>query len=920
MIALLLSLSLGLAQDDTVPSPPAPIEAQAPATAEAEVDAAVLPPRVEPADVLSYLTSVQQLHIQDDLPVWLYQPLVIEDGPVKLTMNNGYITPIWSGWDEPYWDKREGKKNFIDAEHRGGKRLAGFAWTAGEGTVETSFPDRGDAQRFANRMVLDGDMSRESMAAVAKGGKYAVAADRALILAGPTVTTSVFDNSKSLSIITELAEADVELFDDILVQAERIPAARALVTAVQMFNRRMELYEFAELDVPERLALDRTRRDLYDTDRRYAHFIADIHTEQRFPARVVRTLRDGSVNENDPLNGEPAADDDGFIREVKEFSEWMTLTRDDTGEFDTRRRSKLETIIEYGRDGAGRPLLARAPISADSFPPLDPDVPGSPPAPPTRFTHDQARTTINVFPYKKDAMLLRAKIETTLTMTAQGGAEVFRMRVPRGIERYGIPVIVDVTTLDGRSLLIRKPDYEHEEVELALPRGLATGESIQLKVTAEAYWDRIARRYDGSDNMTVIGESTGMHPYLPEPIPSMPGNGWPFDTTLSWPHALGMTGALAGDTVMSGFGGFGIHVVNVAHRGGTALDPWVGFGKWTTKYEEPYQDLPAVRIHLFSAANKQSADQFGPEIRRVVVFYRKYMPGFPVKEMEVVEVPPTLTRNAHGILALKGLGVEPGATLASQARVRNIGQLSFATAVGQQYWGHVLRPASDRDAWISGTMSRGYAYRYTQAAMSEEDRMYSEDAMKKGQYRWEVVLKGNAIRASLTHASESYFETRIVEDYGSFIFFQMLRSRMGDTAFFGAMDTFAREHYQQYVTTEQLQDAFEANTELDLSNFFDFWVYGGFIPELEVRWQADLEAAKPMLTGKVLCDVPFGTVEVPVRITDKSTKSETTIWVDVVDGEGSFEVQLDTAKKPKIELDPDNVMIARARRIRKAKD
>ena len=141
----------------------------------------------------------------------------------------------------------------------------------------------------------------------------------------------------------------------------------------------------------------------------------------------------------------------------------------------------------------------------------------------------------------------------------------------------------------------------------------------------------------------------------------------------------------------------------------------------------------------------------------------------------------------------------------------------------------------------------------------------------------------------------------------------MLRPRIGNGAFYGALDIALQDHPEKHLTTETLQQYFEmawsaqTGQEQDLSDFWDFWVYGGFIPQEVV---ATYRVADGQTAGTVTADVPFGTFDVPIRVYT-SKKAFQDVMVVVTDGAGSFTFD---GKATSVEVDPDGLILARKRK------
>ncbi len=860
------------------------------------------PESLRPGHVVAYLKSVQELHIDQQLPVPLHDPITVSDGPMTMQLEGGWVTPIWSGYHPYEWPDRDDAGDIPEAL-RGRRNLAGFMWVEGSGTAELSFPEKSDGLGLANYLAMRGDLEPQAVAALAAGESWTVNIDRGLFLAGPEVTADIFAKNT----ITELLVPpdDPETLDEIIVIGDRGEARDALRKSRTLFRDRMRLYDWMDETFERRLAIDRARRELYGASHRHALLIADVHTDTTVPLRVTEQTT------YDFADTAQVLDTDRVYK-----TDWFTLVRDDTGENDSRLQTSVRAIHGDQEDVFVSLHLAGAP-----FAPEDPDDPTSAPWPATYLRHDRAVSTIDVTPWPKDALILQARIQTRLTMAAVGGGSIFRLTVPRGIREKRFGVDVDVQLANGDSLVVYTPHWENEAVTIALPRHLADGESIQLDVTWKAYWP-IGGMVELGGEVRGQAKGTGLQWFIPAPVPSQPGNPWAFDATLTWPASLKLSGALSGGTIESGTSS-GISRIRAGYEGQASWAA-VSLGEWKTRTEPKYKDqLPAMRINL-TASSASSLDEFGPELRRIGLFYDRFLPLMPLSELEVIEMPGRPYGLAwvapHGMVAMQQafvadpMGQSPGASTTGHAGLRDdrphFEHGILAHEVAHQVWGHIARPANMRDFWISETMAEGYACWYL---AQQFDRKDCRVRMKRYQRTWEKELAARRVRASLSGAYGSPWQPAIVYEYGPYVMFEMLRKRIGDKAFFGALDELSQQRFQQTVTTEQLLAAFESKTNRELDDFFDYWVHTGIVPKLTLDWRVDAEATPPVLTGTLTSDVPFGTIDVPIRVREKGDKI-TTVWIDVIDGQGAVEIPLSSKKKPKVEIDPEGAVLARTRR------
>ena len=168
---------------------------------------------------------------------------------------------------------------------------------------------------------------------------------------------------------------------------------------------------------------------------------------------------------------------------------------------------------------------------------------------------------------------------------------------------------------------------------------------------------------------------------------------------------------------------------------------------------------------------------------------------------------------------------------------------------------------------------------------------------------WEQ-MEAHGVEGSMQGGRTRPYWSEIAYEYGPYVLLHMLRGRLGDDAFFRALDTYARSESGRPATTEALQAAFEASSGRDLDAFFTYWIVGANVPELTLTMVDRV--------GTITSDVPFGTFDVPVVAVIEGKPVER--WVNVVDGRGTFELE---APATNVMLDPNGMVLARARKVKR---
>ena len=329
------------------------------------------------------------------------------------------------------------------------------------------------------------------------------------------------------------------------------------------------------------------------------------------------------------------------------------------------------------------------------------------------------------------------------------------------------------------------------------------------------------------------------------------------------------------------------------------------------------------------------AKQFPAEVRRVISFMERFLPSYPAREVELVQDRAmTILQSRYmnrieplpGLIKLQSFSVTGiGRTGDTREENPHLAQEQIASQLAAQYWGQLLSPNSARDRWMSFAIPDAYANFYLRGVYGVEDYNKKMEALKKRIEKPRTLLDSwKAAEAKKRPFSQSgstpYSDVpkRARQDYGFYVFAEMLRLRIGNQAFFKALDTVAEQTRNKRVTTESVQGMLERVSKQDLSNFFDFWIHGGLIPRLTVYTRLDKTEDGVDLFGCIESDLPFGIFDVPVRIKEK--KGSTDAIINMVHGYGSFTVP-NVDSKVDVEIDPLGLLLSFARlhkRVNKA--
>ncbi len=177
----------------------------------------------------------------------------------------------------------------------------------------------------------------------------------------------------------------------------------------------------------------------------------------------------------------------------------------------------------------------------------------------------------------------------------------------------------------------------------------------------------------------------------------------------------------------------------------------------------------------------------------------------------------------------------------------------FGNSVTEQEWAHL---------WLSEGFATYWAALWTQRSAGDS-AFHAELA----RIRSTILSDTNAVakRPVIDTAEQTLLNLLNVNSYqkGGFVL-HMLRSELGDSAFFRGVRDYYAAHRHATALTADLQDALEKSSGRKLGVFFDQWLRRPGYPEIDVVWSTDSLARTISLS--VNQSGRFGLFQFPLRL------------------------------------------------------
>lgn len=258
----------------------------------------------------------------------------------------------------------------------------------------------------------------------------------------------------------------------------------------------------------------------------------------------------------------------------------------------------------------------------------------------------------------------------------------------------------------------------------------------------------------------------------------------------------------------------------------------LGVAEFAVQHVDDFEGRP-IETWVYRQDRDPGFYDFAVPTKAAMEFYDEYVGPFAYERLANITSPVT----GGGMEAATAIMYhESSVTGDRSVRWRNV----IIHEVAHQWFGNAVTESDWDDIWLS----EGFATYFTLLFI---EHAYGRDEFVAG-------LQSSADRVFAQYETDP--EYRIVHDdlsdmrrvtsgatyqKGSWIL-HMLRSRMGDEAFWRGIRAYYAQYMNANATTADFRAVMEEASGLDLELFFDQWLYSGGNPRLEGWWTYDSDA------------------------------------------------------------------------------
>lgn len=267
--------------------------------------------------------------------------------------------------------------------------------------------------------------------------------------------------------------------------------------------------------------------------------------------------------------------------------------------------------------------------------------------------------------------------------------------------------------------------------------------------------------------------------------------------------------------------------------------------------------LYAARYDNLSSANM--LDMVGKDVSKSLQLFTEYFAPCPFDTVRVSEIPWGHGQGSPGLLHLSWYTFQFDDLIGSEERFR-------AHEVSHQWWGHIVENEHYRDTWLIEGMAELCGLMYLETVAEDrntveavlqnwrreiiwggEVRQISTDKLMAGVENYTTVVSDGTVAGPLVMGNRldnslSYDYQVITYTKGAYVL-NMLRYLMhdyennSDETFLVMLRDMLMSYAGKSINTEQFKALVEKHLDMDMTWFFDQWVYGIDIPTYEFDWE-----------------------------------------------------------------------------------
>jgi len=489
--------------------------------------------------------------------------------------------------------------------------------------------------------------------------------------------------------------------------------------------------------------------------------------------------------------------------------------------------------------------------------------------------------------------------------TAQTSIDIIAIRQLSVIDLDFGDMQADLVTLNGSKVSFT---HRNGKLEVTLPQSVSVGTKLNLTVTYHGKpKDGLMFAPDKDGKPTVVGDNwpDRVHHWIPSLDHPSAKATITFNVTAPNENLVVANGRLVKSVRTEG------GMRTWTYTEGSPIPPYcmiIGVGDFFSQSLE--KSGPTSLVYYVPHSDRDYASKgFAPSVPAVQLFSQTVGP-FPYDKLALVVGATRFggMENSGAIVFGSTLFTpNPSAKLSIAFGIPTGTEGVIAHEIAHQWFGDSVTESTWADLWLSEGFATYFTGLFVQKYDGEQSfRQYMKDAAEK------VLAFETKSRLPIhDRDTEDLFKLLNANNYqkGAWVL-HMLRTQLGDMAFFRAVRLYYQAHTHSIADTEDLRKAFEKASGRDLKPFFSRWIYESGHPQYQVSWKwLDKQRSVSVTVNQSQSGSAFMD---PIPVVIETTGGSITTSITPTAKNSTHKLRV-KAKPTRVQVDPQDTLLKEVR-------
>lgn len=246
----------------------------------------------------------------------------------------------------------------------------------------------------------------------------------------------------------------------------------------------------------------------------------------------------------------------------------------------------------------------------------------------------------------------------------------------------------------------------------------------------------------------------------------------------------------------------------------------------------------------------------------------------------------------------------------------NFSHSLMAHELAHQWFGDYITCASWHDIWLNESFATYFEGLTAEKGLAD----YSWETWKNKNISEATLVEIGSVYVIDTTSIASIFNHKLVYAKGAMVL-NTLRGQIGDSLFFESIRNYLKDENLAYgyACTDDLISHFENTANIDLTEFFDDWIYGDGYPVYDIWWSQKTDNTLEIKINQNQTSEKVEFFELKIPIIFKGYFSDTLIIFDNLFNGQEFNFKTNFRVENAV-FDPERTILTRGSEIRKIFD